>query len=231
MTPDLGRRSAAELLGTFMLVFAGTGAVVINDVTGNVITHVGIAFTFGLTVLSVIYAFGDLSGAHINPAVTIAFWASGRLPGREVAPYVTAQITGAILASLVLRMMFPSHETLGATLPAGAPMQTAVLELILTWWLMLVILGVSEGAKEKGIVAGLVIGSTVALEAMFGGPISGGSMNPARSVGPALVSGHLEHLWIYVVITTSGALLAVFTCRLLKGEECCVEDDPESLAD
>lgn len=221
MNGELARRCAAELLGTFMLVFAGTGAVVINDVTGGTITHVGIALTFGLTVLSVIYAFGDHSGAHINPAVTIAFWAAGRFPGREVLPYACAQVAGALLASLTLRLMFMEHETLGATLPAGPVFQAAVLEFIMTWWLMVVILGVSDGAREKGIVAGLVIGSVVTLEAMFGGPVSGASMNPARSLGPALVSGNLQHLWLYLVVPVAGASLAVFTCRHVQGDACC----------
>ncbi len=209
------------MLGTFMLVFAGTGAIVINDVTGGAITHVGIAFTFGLTVLSVIYAFGDHSGAHINPAVTTAFWIAGRFPGREVVPYAVAQCMGAVLASLTLRLMFAGHATLGATLPAGPVLQSAVLEFIMTWWLMVVILSVADGAREKGIVAGLVIGSVVTLEAMFGGPISGASMNPARSLGPALVSGQLQHLWVYLVAPVAGAALAVFTCRWVQGDACC----------
>ncbi len=213
------------MLGTFMLVFAGTGAIVINDVTGGAITHVGIAFTFGLTVLSVIYAFGDHSGAHINPAVTTAFWIAGRFPGREVLPYAVAQCVGAALASLILRLMFAGHATLGATLPAGPVLQSAVLEFIMTWWLMVVILSVADGAREKGIVAGLVIGSVVTLEAMFGGPISGASMNPARSLGPALVSGQLQHLWLYLVVPVAGAATAVFTCRWVQGDPCCKVDD------
>jgi aquaporin Z len=221
MTEARAKPLLAEALGTFMLVFAGTGAIVINDISGGAITHAGIALTFGLVVLSVIYAIGEISGAHINPAVTIAFWAARRFPGVMVLPYVLSQCAGAVIASAALWLMFSDHVTLGATLPAGSVWQSFVLEIILTWWLMFVILGVSEGAKEKGIVAGLVIGSVVALEAMFAGPISGASMNPARSLGPALVSLNLATLWIYMIAPVLGAWLAVHTCRLVQGQACC----------
>lgn len=215
------RQWLAECIGTFMMVFAGTGAIVINDVSGGAISHAGIALTFGLVVLSVIYAIGDISGAHINPAVTIAFWVAKRFPGRMVMPYIVSQCAGALFASAVLWTLFGGHPSLGATLPAGSVLQSFVLEIILTWWLMFVILGVSEGAKEKGIVAGLVIGSVVALEAMFAGPISGASMNPARSLGPAVLAGNLQALWIYLTAPVFGALLAVFSCRWVQGESCC----------
>ncbi len=213
----------AEFLATFMLVLAGTGAIVINDVSGGAVTHVGIAITFGLIVLAVIYAYGDISGAHINPAVTLAFWAAKRFPGGQVLPYILAQSGGAIAASLTLRLMFPDHQSLGATLPSGMVLQSFVLELILTWWLMTVILGVAEGAKEKGLVAGIVIGAVVMLEALFAGPVSGASMNPARSLGPALASFNLADLWIYLSATILGALLAVWSCRFVRGENCCIE--------
>lgn len=203
------RKLLAETIGTFALVFAGTGAIVVNDVTQGSISHVGIALTFGLIVMAMIYSIGDVSGAHLNPAVTIAFSVARRLPFRDTVPYVLAQCLGAIAASAVLRFLFAEHTTLGTTLPAGPQAQSFVLETILTFILMFVILNVSTGAKEKGIMAGAAIGAVVMLEAMFAGPICGASMNPARSLAPALVSGKLEHLWIYLLAPTLGALLAV----------------------
>lgn len=211
----------AELLGTAALVFAGTGAIVINDVSGGVITHAGIALTFGLIVMAMIYALGDVSGAHLNPAVTISFWAAGRMEGARVLPYVAAQIAGALLASGLLRFLFPTHAGLGATLPAGSWHQSFVLEIALTFLLMFVILSVSTGAKEKGITAGMAIGGVVMLEAMFAGPICGASMNPARSLAPALVSGHIGALWIYLAAPTLGALLAVPACIGVREPGCC----------
>ena len=215
------RKCFAEFFGTFALVFAGTGAIVINSASGGVITHAGIALTFGLIVLAMIYTVGDISGAHLNPAVTLGFFAAGRFPAREVAPYVTSQFLGGISASLLLHFLFPQDRTLGITLPAGGVMQSFVLEAALTFLLMWVILSVSTGADEKGIKAGIAVGSIIALEAMFAGPITGASMNPARSLGPALVSLHFEGLWIYLASTVLGALLAVPVCRLIRGAECC----------
>lgn len=215
------KKLAAEFLGTFTLVFAGTGAVVINSVSNGAISHVGIALTFGLVVLAMIYTFGDVSGAHLNPAVTIAFAIAQRFEWRSVPPYIAAQITGAITASGLLRFLFPAHETLGATLPAGSNMQSFVLELVLTFILMLVILSVSTGAKEKGITAAIAIGSVIALEAMFAGPVCGASMNPARSLSPALVSGNLQHLWIYIAAPVIGAALAVPACCAFREYDCC----------
>ena len=208
----------SELLGTFILVFAGTGAIIINDVSGGVIGHAGIALTFGLVVMAMIYTFGDVSGAHLNPAVTLGFAVAGRFEWKNIPGYVLAQIIGALAASGVLHLLFPAHEKLGATLPSGSAMQSFVLELILTAILMLAILRISTGAKEKGITAGIAIGGIIALEAMFAGPICGASMNPARSLAPALVSGHLEHLWIYLTATVIGALIAVPLARMTKPE-------------
>ncbi|HWE03943.1 MAG TPA: MIP family channel protein [Tepidisphaeraceae bacterium] len=195
----------AEMIGTFALVFAGTGAIVINDVSHGAITHVGIALTFGLVVMAMIYAVGDISGAHLNPSVTIGFWLAHRLAARRVVPYVVSQLVGAFAASAVLRMMFPDHPTLGATIPNGSLVRSFVLEFILTALLMFVILSVSSGPKEKGLMAGIAVGGVIAFEAMFAGPICGASMNPARSMAPAIVSGHLEHLWIYVLAPMMGA--------------------------
>lgn len=215
----------AEFFGTFGLIFAGTGAIVINNASGGAITHAGIALTFGLIVLSMIYAFGDISGAHMNPAVTTAFAAAGRFSWSEVPGYIGAQLAGAFAASGLLRVLFPTDAKLGATLPAGSEMQSFVLEVVLTFLLMLVVLSVSTGAKEKGITAGIAVGAVIALEAMFAGPICGASMNPARSLSPAVVSGHFEHLWIYLVAPVLGACLAVPACCVVREPGCCSRPD------
>ncbi|WP_038165177.1 aquaporin [Verrucomicrobium sp. BvORR106] len=215
------KKLLAEALGTFALVFAGTGAIVINEVSGGTIGHAGIAITFGLIVLAMIYTFGDVSGAHLNPAVTLAFAVARRFSWREVPGYVAAQITGALAASSVLKALFPGNATLGATLPAGAASQSFILEIVLTAILMLTILSVSTGAREKGLTAGIAIGAVIALEAMFAGPISGASMNPVRSLAPALLSGHLEHLWVYLLAPVMGALLAVPLCVGVREAGCC----------
>lgn len=215
------KKLLAEFLGTFGLVFAGTGAIIINQVSGGAITHAGIAITFGLVVLAMIYAFGDVSGAHLNPAVTTAFALAKRFSWSEVPGYIAAQLTGAFAASGLLRWLFPADGKLGATLPAGAASQSFVLEVVLTFLLMLVILSVSTGAKEKGITAGIAIGAVIALEAMFAGPICGASMNPARSLAPAVVSGHLEHLWVYLVAPVLGAWLAIPACCGVREPGCC----------
>jgi aquaporin NIP len=221
------KKYAAEFIGTFALVFAGTGAIVINEASHGAITHVGIALTFGLIVLAMIYTLGDISGAHINPAVTIGFWLSRRLPGREVLPYVISQCAGAVAASGVMRLLFPENRLLGATQPSGPVLQSFVLEFLLTALLMFVILGVSTGPNEKGITAGIAVGSVIALEAMFAGPICGASMNPARSLGPAVVSGHLASLWVYLVAPVLGAALGVLGCRCVRERGCCTGAETE----
>jgi aquaporin Z len=215
------KKFTAEAIGTFALVFAGTGAIVINDITAGGVTHVGIALTFGLVVLAMIYAVGDISGAHLNPSVSLGFWVAGRFPIRQVVSYISAQLLGSFAASALLRFLFPAHPTLGATLPAGTAVQSFVLETVLTFLLMFVILNVSAGAKEKGITAGIAIGSVIALEALFAGKICGASMNPARSIAPAIVSGHLEHLWVYLAGPCLGSSLAVLACRGCQDASCC----------
>jgi aquaporin Z len=202
-------RLLAESLGTFCLVFAGTGAIVVNQTTGGTVTHVGVALTFGLVVMAMIYALGDVSGAHLNPAVTLGFALGRRFPTRDVPRYIVAQVVGAFAASGLLRVLFPANESLGATLPAGAAWQAFVLEVVLTFILMLVILSVASVPKERRIVAGIVVGGVVGLEAMFAGPISGASMNPARSLAPAALTGHVGTLWVYLIAPTVGAMLAV----------------------
>ncbi len=211
------RRLLAEFLGTFTMVLAGTGAIVVHQANDGVIGHAGIALVFGLVVMAMIHTFGDVSGAHLNPAVTLGFAAAGRLPWRDVPGYASAQLGGALAASLTIKFLFPVSATLGATLPAGSAMQSFVLEIILTAILMFVILSVSTGAKEKGITAGIAIGAIVAMAAMFAGPISGASMNPARSLGPAVVSGNFQFIWLYPLSTILGALLAVPLCALVRG--------------
>lgn len=203
------RKYVSELIGTFALVFCGTGAIIINQQTKGEVSHAGIAMTFGFIVMVMIYTLGNISGAHLNPAVTIAFTLAKKFRINQVFPYIISQLAGAILASIVLKYLFPTNETLGATLPAGTQLQSFILEFILTFFLMFVIINVATGSKEQGIVAGLAIGSTVLLEAMFAGPICGASMNPARSIAPAIISGHTEHLWIYIVATITGAALAI----------------------
>lgn len=206
----------AEALGTGLLVFCGTGAVIINHISQGSITHLGIALTFGLIVMALIYSLGHISGAHFNPAVSIGFYASGRFPLKELTPYIVAQVIGAIVASALLKMLFPESPILGETLPAGAISQTFILEVILTFLLMLVIMQVSTGPKEIGTHAALAIGGTVGLEALFAGPITGASMNPARSIAPALMQGNFNHLWIYIVAPIVGALLAIWAWRMMK---------------
>ena len=213
------RKSVSEIIGTFALVFCGTGAIVIDNQTKGAVTHVGVAITFGLIVMAVIYGLGEISGAHLNPAVSIAFTLAGRLPVKALAPYIASQLAGALLASLALHLLFPTDPLLGATLPAGTAMQSFILEVILTFFLMLVIMGVSTGSKEQGLFAGIAIGSVVLLEAMFAGPICGASMNPARSLAPAIVSGHLECLWVYLIAPVTGAAIAIPTWKYLNDKK------------
>jgi aquaporin Z len=230
MDNSLTKKLMAEGFGTFFLVFAGTCAIVVNDLQvignqtapdGGFVSHVGVALTFGLIVFAMIAAVGDVSGAHLNPAVTIGFFVAKRFPGKAVLPYVLSQCGGAILASVIVWALFPESDSLGETVPSGSLAQSWFLELILTLGLMYVILSVSTGAQEKGITAGLAIGAMVGLEALFAGPISGASMNPARSLGPALISGNVGALWVYLTAPIVGALLAVPVCKCTREANCC----------
>jgi aquaporin Z len=206
----------AEVAGTFALVFAGTGAAVADAAYDGCVTHVGISLTYGLIVLAMVYAFGETSGAHINPAVTLGFFFAGRFEGRRVLPYVSAQCVGAIAASGAVALLFPADPMMGATLPNAGLWQSFVLEILLTFVLMLVILKVSSGSRETGVMAGVAVGSTVAVAALFAGPLSGASMNPARSLGPAVFSGNLDTFPLYVVAPAIGAWLAVPAARLMS---------------
>ncbi len=210
------RKYISEMTGTFALVFCGTGSIVINQESGGAIGHLGIAITFGLIVAAMIYALGDISGAHLNPAVTLAFFVAKKFPAKHLVPYIINQFLGAFAASATLKLLFPHNELLGATMPAGTPMQSFVLELILSFILMLVIIHVASGSKEQGMFAGIAIGAVVLLEALFAGPVCGASMNPARSLAPAMISGHTGHLWIYLLAPTLGAQVAIGFWYLMK---------------
>ena len=210
----------AEALGTYCLVFAGTGAVIVDQITGGKVGGLGISLVFGLIVLAMIYAIGHVSGAHMNPAVTIGFWAARQHPAAELLPYMSAQIIGAVAASLTLKLLFIGQPTtLGATLPAGPAFQSLALETILTAILMFTIMGVAKDDRAEGEMAGIAIGAVVALEAAFGGPISGASMNPARSFAPALVSLNFAHHWIYWAGPIAGAVLGARMYRFIRGTE------------
>ena len=215
------KKYISEFLGTFILVFAGCGAIVTNEFSDGTVSHSGIALTFGLVVMALIYAFGEISGAHFNPAVTLAFTYAKKFPLKEVPKYIASQCIGAIAGAAMIWVLFPENEYLGTTLPQIDVWRTFVFEALLTFILMLVIINVSTGSKETGIMAGIAIGGVVWFEAQFAGPITGASMNPARSIGPALVSGHLEHLWLYILAPILGALLAVVSCKLVKDDQCC----------
>ncbi len=216
----------AESIGTFAMIFCGCGAIAINEVTGGAVTHPGVAITWGLIVMAMIYAFGDISGAHFNPAVTIGFAYAKKFPWKEVPKYFLAQFIGGLIACLILWVLFPTSETLGSSLPAEGfeAYKAFILELILTFFLMVVIINVSTGSKEIGTMAAVAVGGVILLEAMFAGPMTKASMNPVRSLAPALVSGNLQHLWLYLTAPVIGALLAIKTCKLVKDDNCCDTD-------
>lgn len=215
------KKYISEFIGTFSMVFCGTGAMTINEITGGSVSHVGVAITWGLIVMAMIYAFGETSGAHFNPAVTIAFAYAKKFAWKQVPKYIIAQILGAFAASLILWFLFPTSEFLGATIPTVDVWRAFVLELLLTFFLMVVIINVSTGSKEIGVIAGIAIGSVVLLEAMFAGPITNASMNPARSLAPNIVAGKIANLWLYILAPIFGALLAVVSCKLVKDDNCC----------
>jgi len=206
----------AEFLGTFCLVFVGTAAVVLHGVDPTSVSLVGIALAFGLVVVAMVSAVGDISGAHLNPAVTLGLCVAGRFSWGSALPYIVVQCLGAIAASGLIKAVYPASETLGATLPSGAVGQSLIVEIVLTAILLFVILNVTQGAKEKGITAALAIGGVIAFEVICGGPVSGASMNPARSLGPALVSGHFESLWIYFVGPLLGSVVGVAACHAIR---------------
>ncbi len=216
---DLFRRCTAEFTGTFGLVFAGTGAIMVDRLFGGVVTNLGIGLTFGLIVAAMIYSLGHVSGAHINPAVTLGFAIARRFPWREVPFYGVAQLGGAATASLGLWGLLGKAADMGATTPSGGVWQSFGTEILLTFFLMLVIIAVATDHRARPQAAPIAIGATVALEATFAGPISGASMNPARSFGPALVGWVWDHHWIYWLAPTIGAGLAVLLYKFLANTE------------
>ncbi|MDB4091117.1 aquaporin [Crocinitomicaceae bacterium] len=202
------KKYVGELIATFFMIFCGTGAMVINTEMTGAISHFGVATAWGLIVMIMIFAYGRISGAHMNPAVTITLVMLKLHPKKELLPYLGVQAIGAFLASFTLKFLFPENELLGASMPSGSEMQSLILEFILTFLLMIVILLTSQGRRIEQYYAPIAIGMTVGLEALFAGPISNASMNPIRSIAPALVSGHTEHLWLYLVATPLGAISA-----------------------
>ena len=218
MKSSLLRRAVAELIGTFALVFAGCGAIMVNAKT-EALGQVGVALTFGLVVMVMIYAVGHISGAHFNPAVSLAFALTRHFAWLEVVTFWVAQVLGAIAAAFALRAVLGNAADLGATVPSGSAGQSFALEVILTFFLMFVIMAVATDTRAVGEAAAIAIGGTVALDALFGGPISGASMNPARSLGPALVSGELSGLWVYLIAPLLGAALAGFAYQFVRDEE------------
>ena len=217
--PDrhLLRLLAAEFVGTFALVFAGCGAIMVNAKTGA-LGHVGVAITFGLVIMAMIYAVGHISGAHFNPAVSFAFALSRHFPWSRTVAYWAAQLTGAIAAAAVLRGSLGNIAHVGATLPSGSQGQSFLWELVMSFFLMFVIMAVATDTRAVGEAAAIAIGGTVGLDAMFGGPISGASMNPARSTGPALVSGDLHALWLYILAPILGTSIAALAYQFIRDE-------------
>ena len=214
--PRAVRALVAEFIGAFALVFAGCGAIAVDGQTGA-LGHVGIAVAFGLVITVMIYALGHISGAHFNPAVSVAFAVGRHFSWRSVATYAAAQVAGATVAALALRATLGPSADLGVTRPAGADLQALSWEVTFTFFLVLVITAVATDTRAVGEAAALAIGGTVALGALVGGPISGASLNPARSIGPALVSGDLAGLWIYVVGPVAGAVAGALVYRFLRG--------------
>jgi aquaporin NIP len=218
MQPPLARALAAELIGTFALVFAGAGAVMVDAKT-HALGHVGVAFTFGLVIMAMIYAVGHISGAHFNAAVTFAFALSRHFPWPRAIAYWSAQFLGALIAAAVLRGSLGNIADVGATLPSGSQAQSFLWELVLSFFLMFVIMAVATDTRAVGEAAAIAVGGTVGLDAMFGGPVSGASMNPARSLGPALVGGNLHALWLYLVAPLVGSALGAVAYQFVRGEQ------------
>ncbi len=218
--PDrqLLRSLTAELIGTFALVFAGCGAIMVDAKTGA-LGHLGVAISFGLVIMVMIYAVGHVSGAHFNAAVTLTFALTRHFPWPRVFLYWGAQAAGAILAALVLRASLGNIASVGATLPSGSQAQSFLWEVVLTFFLMFVVMAVATDTRAVGEAAAIAVGGTVGLDALFGGPISGASMNPMRSLGPALVSGNLHALWIYLTAPLLGAVLGAVAYQFVRGDD------------
>jgi aquaporin NIP len=214
----VARSLVAEFIGTFALVFAGAGALMVDAKT-HALGHVGVAISFGLVIMVMIYAVGHVSGAHFNPAVSFAFALTRHFPWARLGAYWLAQVAGAIVAAAILRGSLGDFAQVGATLPSGSQRQAFLWELVLTFFLMFVIMAVATDTRAVGEAAAIAIGGTVGLDAMFGGPITGASMNPARSLGPALISGDSHALWLYIVAPLAGAALGAVAYQVVRGEQ------------
>ena len=225
MPRTLVRALAAEVIGTFALVFAGCGAIMVDGTTGA-LGHVGVAISFGLVIMVMIYAVGHISGAHFNPAVTLAFAVSRHFPRARVPLYWGAQLAGATAAALVLRGSLGDVAHVGATLPSGSDWQAFLWEAVLTFFLMFVIMAVATDTRAVGEAAAIAVGATVGLDAMFGGPVTGASMNPARSLGPAIAAADLTSIWVYLTAPFLGAVIAAVTYQLLRDEPVAVVPEP-----
>jgi MIP family channel proteins len=212
----------AEFIGAFALVFAGCGAIMVNATTGA-LGQVGIAITFGLVIMAMVYAGGHVSGAHFNPAVSISFALTRHFPWRRVAAYAAAQVTGALAAAAILRASLGDVANVGATVPSGSDGQAFLWEFVMTFFLMFVIVAVATDTRAVGEAAAIAVGGTVGLDAMFGGPVSGASLNPARSFGPAVVAGEFGSLWIYILAPILGAALGAFAYQFVRRGEAAGE--------
>ncbi|MGZ4389944.1 MAG: MIP family channel protein [Gaiellaceae bacterium] len=222
----MSRALVAEAIGTFALVFAGAGAVMVDAKT-HALGHSGVALVFGLVIMAMIYAVGHVSGAHFNPAVSFAFALTRHFPWQRAAAYAVAQIGGAIVAAALLRASLGDYATLGATLPSGSSAQAFLWEAVLSFFLMFVIMAVATDTRAVGEAAAIAIGGTVGLDALFGGPVTGASMNPARSLGPALVAGDFHALWIYVLAPLAGAGVGALAYQFVRGEQPVRDEAPE----
>jgi MIP family channel proteins len=219
LSESLARRAAAEAIGTFALVFAGCGAIVTDSERGGALGVVGIGLVFGLVILVAIAALGHISGAHFNPAVSASFWLTRHLPGGETVAYIAAQLMGAVVAALLLWVVWPDQPAdMGATVPSIAVGRALLLEAVMSALLMLVIVSVATDTRAVGAPAAIAIGGTVALDAIFGGPLTGASMNPARSFGPALVTGEFQDWWVYLAGPLLGATAGALAYQFVRGE-------------
>ncbi|CAI8618715.1 unnamed protein product [Vicia faba] len=216
-TASLLQKLVAEVVGTYFLIFAGCASVAVNKNNDNVVTLPGISIVWGLAVMVLVYSLGHISGAHFNPAVTIAFATTRRFPLKQVPTYIAAQVFGSTLASGTLRLLFSGkHDQFVGTLAAGSNLQAFVMEFIITFYLMFIISGVATDNRAIGELAGIAVGSTVLLNVLFAGPITGASMNPARSIGPAFVHNEYRGIWIYMVSPILGAVCGAWVYNVIR---------------
>ncbi|KAG2586310.1 aquaporin NIP1-2-like [Panicum virgatum] len=219
MSVQFMQKIIAEILGTYFMIFAGCGSVVVNLSTAGTVTFPGICAVWGLVVMVLVYSVGHISGAHFNPAVTVAFATCGRFPWKQVPSYAVAQVLGSTLASLTLRVVFggaTAREHFFGTAPSGSDAQAVALEFVISFYLMFVVSGVATDNRAIGELAGLAVGATVLLNVLFAGPITGASMNPARTLGPAIVAGRYRSVWVYVVGPVCGTVAGAWAYNLVR---------------